>query len=133
MGALVPADGPAARGLVNALLGGTPYLSRALEQLEIALGGGDAECRGVIAAGSGFLLYGEVGGADGVIKVHWLIGDVGACVEELPPARLMVAEVSEDPIFAPAISALTAGGFVIEGGVDGYFSDRVGLTLLVKR
>lgn len=124
--AMAPADGPAAQALATSYLGGTVYLARALEQLD------DPECRGLVAS-NGFLLYGEVAGADDVIKVHWLIGDAGACVEELPPARLTVAEVSEDPIFAPAISALTAGGFVIEGGVDGYFSDRVGLALLVKR
>ena len=145
MRALSAHDAGAARALVQSAYGRTRHLARTLELVELALTGNDPESVGlacVVADDSlaGLLLYGTIGGAVGVIKVHALLGET---VEELASlidalrsvcdARMFVCELSDERTHALASRALASHGFMCEGRIADYFSEGVALDLLVLR
>ncbi|MEP6990145.1 MAG: hypothetical protein ABJA80_04375 [bacterium] len=145
--ALATTDETVAREQLDAMLGGSRYAARALEQLDVALAGGDPEYSGLVVVGpagetvAGLLLYGAVAGAAGVVRVHWLAGSSpDACVTlirclraSLPDARLLLCELADDEAFDAARAALAAAGFRREGRVPDFFADGVGLDLMVAR
>ena len=142
--ALAASDAEPARALVRAALDGTPYLKRTFEQLDVALGGDDPECVGMLAQSAqgavGVLLHGRVAGATRVEKVHVLIGDnaesLGFLLRALSAtsdARMIISELPGAKAFATATAALAANGFTREGSVEGFFSEGTALELLVWR
>src|SRR5256885_869732 len=72
--ALSPDDHVPARVLLMGALGVTPYIDRAMEVLQLAERGHDHEHRALVIARDGTVaalaLYGAVGGALGVSKIH---------------------------------------------------------------
>jgi len=147
--ALVPADAGVVRALVERALGGSRHASRAFEQLDVAITGADAECVALVLAEddqsslSGVVLFGPVAGANGVIRIHVLVGvDRDAMVmlvdglmlqPHVPAARMIVCEIADDTTCAMAASVLLACGFTRDGRVEDFFADGVSLDLLVRR
>lgn len=143
---LMPEHEPAARTLVAASLAGTRYLARTAEQLDAALRFEDPEYLAIVAEDDDELvalaLFGAVAGARGCTKLHALIGDDDA-LDGLADAvaqvcqdsgeRLAVCELTDDPVFATARSALLDAGFREEGRVYDYVADGVALLILVWR
>lgn len=145
---LTAADHGSARVLLLGAFGVTPYVDRAFEVLERAERGGDPEHRALIIERDGTVgaiaLYGNVAGAEAVMKIHVAalapgLGtrDVGARLFDATVARareervrLLVAEVPDDPAMSPLRALLAAGGFEEECRVPDYFRDGVALSLL---
>ena len=146
--ALSPDDHVAARVLLMGALGVTPYIDRAIEVLQLAERGHDAEHRAFVIARDGTVaalaLFGEVAGAMGVSKLHAAVvapsvsvADVGlrivnAVLDEArrDGARLVVAEVPDDPAVGQMRALLSSAGFEEEARVPDYYRDGVDLTLL---
>ena len=138
-----------ARKLVQRALGGSRHASRVFEQLDVAITGADTECMALVLAGHdqsplrGVVLFGLVAGANGVIKIHALVGvDRDAMVmlvdglmlqPQVRAARMIVCEIADDPTCAMAVSALLACRFTHEGRIDDFFADGVNLDLMVRR
>ena len=138
----------AARMLARAELAGTPYGEGPLETLERVLGtGGDDEARGFAAMRGGELvglaIYGLVAGTQGAAKLHLLLvtasarlAGVGhalcdAASEALRGhARLLVAELPDDPAAAAGRELLRRAGFCEEGRIPDFYRDGVALLLL---
>ena len=149
MRALEPADADAARALVTAALGSSRHASRVFEQLDVAITGADAECVALVLAEhdesptSGVVLFGPVAGANGVIRIHALVGvDHDAMVmlvdglmlqRQVRAARMVVCEIADDPSCAMAASVLFACAFTRDGRIEDFFADGVSLDLLVRR
>ena len=147
--ALEPEDAVVARKLVQRALGGSRHASRVFEQLDVAITGADAECVAFVLAEHdqsplrGVVLFGPVAGANGVIKIHALVGmDRDAMVilvdgltrePGVRAARMIVCEIADDPTCAMAASAMLACGFTRDGRVEDFFADGVNLDLLVRR
>ncbi len=141
MRAVVPGDAEPARALVLRQFGGTRYEARLLELLASALVGADD--RGVLALASGspvgIALYGDVAGTAGTLKIHLVSAVQPGALRVLlakalrTPARLVVAEVPEDDHFAPMDAILAAAGFRVDGRVDDWVADGVGMRLLSLR
>jgi L-amino acid N-acyltransferase YncA len=111
-------------------------------------GGHDEEHRALVIARDGTVaalaLFGAVAGASGVMKLHAAvlaptvtIDDVGeriiaAVIEaaHAEHARLLVAELADDPAMGQMRALLTSNGFEEEARVPDYFQDGVALTLL---
>ena len=145
---LLPDDAAAARALIAANIG-PRYRMRVVEQLDAALAGDDAECRGMVALQqavggvSGLLLAGVVAGAAGVVKLHALIGRdrpalltlldalVASCAERA--VRMIVCELADDPSLAMFQGVVLERGFAREGRLDDFFADGVALDLMVWR
>lgn len=143
-------DHVAARVLLMGALGVTPYVDRAMEVLQHAERGGghDEENRALVIARDGTVaalaLFGTVAGATGVMKVHAVVlapsvtpddvGEriIGAVVEEARTggARLIIAELPDDPVLGQMRALLTSNGFEEEARVPDYFRDGVALTVL---
>ena len=141
-------DGARVHALVLAAYGGTRHLVRMRELIELALAGSDPECLALAAAtddGSieGVLLYGTIGGAAGVVKVHAVIGidleALGALIDGVfgvaPPhtTRMFVCELAADIEQTHMAAALMAHGFTRETTVADYFAEGIGLEVLVLR
>lgn len=146
--ALVAADAASVRALVLDTYGASRQLVRVQELIELALGGGDPECLGLVATAddgtiAGVLLYGTIGGAAGVVRVHALAGVTPDTLTVLlervcdassaPGARMFICELSDDPEHAPATRALVSHGFTLEASIADYFADGFPLDLLVLR
>jgi ribosomal protein S18 acetylase RimI-like enzyme len=145
---LSPDDHVPARVLLMGTLGVTPYIDRALEVLELAERGHDDEHRALVIARdgtvAGLALFGAVAGAVGVSKLHAAVlapsvslGDVGerivsAVVETArrAGARLIIAELPDDPAIGQVRALLSSAGFEEEARVPDYYRDGVALALL---
>ena len=137
-----------ARVLLMGTLGVTPYIDRAMEVLQLAERGHDAEHRALVIARDGTVaalaLFGTVEGAIGVSKLHVAVvapsvsmHDVGerilrAVLDEArhDGARLVVAELPDDPAIGQLRALLASVGFEEEARVPDYYRDGVALTLL---
>lgn len=148
--ALSPDDHVAARVLLMGALGVTPYIDRAMEVLQLAERGGnhDEEHRALVIERDGTVaalaLFGSVAGAVGVKKLHAAViapsvsaADVGerivrAVLDEArnEGARLVVAEMPDDPVMGQVRALLTSAGFEEEARVPNFYRDGVALTLL---
>lgn len=140
-------DADTARAHVLRSLGGTVYASRIFEQLDVAIGGDDDECRALVATSGGEIrcvaLAGVVAGARHVVKLHALIGDdrdslvlVARAVVDgsaRAGARLIVCEVADDAPFSASTHALREAGFAEEGRVADFVRDGMAMLILVWR
>src|SRR5690349_15424640 len=141
--ALSPDDHVAARVLLMGALGVTPYIDRAMEILQLAERGGghdDEHCAlvierdGTVAA---LALFGAVAGAVGVKKLHVAVlapsvsaEDVGqrilrAVFDEArgQGARLIVAELPDDPAMGQVRALLATEGFAEEARVPDFYRE----------
>lgn len=143
-------DHVAARMLLTGRLGVTPYIDRAMEVLQLAerSAGQDEEHRALVIERDGTVaalaLYGAVAGAIGVQKIYAVVlapsvsaADVGqrivrAVLDEARGngARLVVAELPDDPAIGQLRALLAAEGFAEEARVPDFYRDGVALTLL---
>jgi hypothetical protein len=143
--ALQPDDAGAARALVLAQFSATKYESRIREQLEIALRGDDAECRGIVAVRPGearvraLALSGTIAGAPEVVNLHALVGDdrdgmrmLAVAVRDAD-ARLIVCEMPDDAPFNVTVQVLRELGYEQEGRVADFVRDGVDLILFTWR
>ncbi|HEU4563549.1 MAG TPA: GNAT family N-acetyltransferase [Gemmatimonadaceae bacterium] len=148
-----PSAGDAAAGLalVTAAVDGTPYAPHLLDLAREALTGGSAESRALAAehAGEmvGVVVFGEVAGAVGAGKVHLAVVTalarlrgvatllLDAAVAEMAErgARLVIAELPDDPRVAPGAALMRSGGFAEEGRVPDFYADGIALVILVRR
>lgn len=139
--ALRGSDVPAARALVSAQFAGTPYEARLLEQLELATNGNDQECRALVVGDElrGLALFGTVAGANGVVKLHALVGHDGSAVRSLATAvrdtdaRLIICEIADDAPFGVTAQILPELGFEEAGRVADFFRDGVDLVVFSSR
>ena len=143
--ALQPADAGAARALVVAQFSGTRYESRLLEQLAHARRGDDPECRAMVAIAPGdqhlhgLMLFGTVSGAQGVAKIHALVGEDRDAQRTLAGsvrdagARMVICEVGDDAPWLVTVEVLRELGFAEEGRVADFFRDGVALRVLTWR
>jgi hypothetical protein len=146
--ALTAQDGVAARALVHAVYAGTRHLMRTLELIDLSLTGEDPECLGLACAADdgvleGIVLYGSIGGAAGVVRLHALFGHgadrlaalIGgvATVDSARDARMFMCELSDAPEHALASNALASRGFTVEARIAEYFADGLALDVLVLR
>jgi hypothetical protein len=143
--ALQPDDAGAARAVVSVQLAGTLYETRVLEQLDVAIGGNDAECRGIVAFEAreavvvGLVLFGIVAGARGVVKVHALLGNDRVALRALATAvcnadvRMVVCEIADEPRFGVTVQLLRELGYTEEGRVADFIRDGVALLRLTWR
>lgn len=129
-------------------LGVTPYIDRAMEVLQLAERGQDDEHRALVIARDGTVaalaLFGVVAGAVGVRKLHAAIvapsvslGDVGRRIMDAvlddarrEGARLVVAELADDPALGQTRALLTSVGFDEEARVPDFYRSGVALALL---
>ena len=145
--ALAPDDHVGARVLLMGALGVTPYVDRAMEVLELAERGRDDEHRALVIARDGTVaamaLFGAVAGALGVVKIHAALlapgvgADVGArllgAVAEAARqdgARMLFAELPDDPAIGSIRTLLAAAGFREEARVPDFYRDGIALSLL---
>jgi hypothetical protein len=146
---LEPDDAVGARALMQSVLGASPYADRLSEVLSLAERGHgrDREHRALIIARDGVVaglaLFGEVAGAEGVVRVHAaLLRDgpeveavgqrlVDALVHEAGAgsARLIVAELPDEPAFAPMMGLLLMNDFAEEARIPDFFRDGVSLVV----
>ena len=145
--ALRNADAAAARRLLLAELGGTPYAEPALAGLGFALREATGEAAGLVADRSGEVVgvavFGEIAGAIGAGRLHYVTAagalpdGVGrrlceAALAELADrgARFVLAELPDDTLLTPMRELLQRCGFSEEARVPDYFSDGIALTFL---
>lgn len=116
--------------------------------LELAFEGRESESRALIAerAGDvvGFALFGEVAGAVGTGRMHFITVSAGARLHNIGTglcelavadlagrgARAVFAEVPDDPRLTSGLALLTRCGFREEARVADYCRDGVALLLL---
>lgn len=145
---LGPADAVAARALVYAALGVTPYVDRVVELLDQAARGADPEARALVIERdgtiAGLVIFGLVAGASGAARLHALVLDRGVTADDVggrltsaaaaaaaaAGARLLVAEVPDDPAIGQVPAVLLRNGFREEARVPDFFRDGVALTFL---
>jgi ribosomal protein S18 acetylase RimI-like enzyme len=143
-------DRPAMRALVEHDLAETPYATVAEYFLRLANDGAANESRAIVAerAGEvvGFALFGEVAGAIGTGRMHFVsvtasarlhaigVGLCEAAVADLASkgARLIVAEVPDEPLLSPGRALLARCGFVETARVPDYFRDNTDLVVLLR-
>ena len=145
---LGPDDAVAARALVYATLGVTPYVDRVVEVLDQAARGGDPEARALVVERdgtiAGLVIFGFVAGASGTARLHALVLDRGVTPDDVggrltsaaaataaaAGARLLVAEIPDDPALGQVPAVLLRNGFREEARVPDFFRDGVALTFL---
>jgi L-amino acid N-acyltransferase YncA len=141
-------DAVAARALVYAALGVTPYVDRAIELLDEAARGNGSEARALVIERDGTLaglvLFGEVAGTQGAAKLHALLLDRGVNADDVggrliqaavsdaaaAGARLLVAELPDDPAMGVVPSVLLHNGFREEARIPDFFRDGVALVFM---
>jgi hypothetical protein len=145
---LRPDDTVAARALVYAALGVTPYVDRVVELLDQAARGGDPEARALVIERdgtiAGLVIFGLVAGTSGAARLHALVLNRGVSADDIGGrltsaaataaasggARLLIAEVPDDPALGQVPAVLLRNGFREEGRVPDFFRDGVALTFL---
>jgi hypothetical protein len=143
-----PEDAAAARTLVDATLGATPYVDRIVELLDVAARGIDPEVRALVidrgATIVGLVIFGLVAGTNGAAKLHALVLDRGMDAHDIggrlidaaataaaaSGARLLVAEMPDDAALGVVSQVLLRNGFEEEARVPHFFRDGVALTFL---
>ena len=146
----IEADREAMRTLVDEDLAGTPYG----EVLSFFLGlmeGSHTESRAVVAEHRGefvgYALFGEVAGAVGTGRIHfigtttraaldtWGVELCEAAVDEMVARgdRLIIAELPDEPVLAGKHALLSRCGFEVVARVRDYYRDGVDLVLLQRR
>ena len=118
--------------LVERQFAGTRYLARLLEL---------CESERVVTVDGGAAVFGEVAGANGVVKLHTLIGEDGGALRaaiarfgtESSAARLVVCEIPDDVVFTAAAEALLESGFVEESRAEGLVAEGIAMRFLVRR
>jgi hypothetical protein len=146
--ALNASDAVPARALVYAVLGMTPYVDRVVEQLDDAARGNDPEARAIVierdGTMAGLAIYGLVAGTIGAAKLHALVldravsaDDVGgrltiaaSAAATLLGARLIIAELPDDPALGAVPAVLLRNGFREEARIADFFREGVSLTVL---
>jgi hypothetical protein len=146
--ALRPDDAGAARSLVYAVLGVTPYVDRVVELLDQAARGGDPEARALVIERDGTIaglaIFGLVAGAPGAAKLHALVLDRGVGPDDVggrladaaaagaiaSGARLLLAEIPDDPALGGVPTVLLRHGFREEARIADFFRDGVALAFL---
>jgi hypothetical protein len=146
--ALAATDADRVRALARSVFDGTRHVRRTLELVELALTESDAECLGLVVAGvdgvvQGFVIYGPVDGAAGVMRVTALVGRSEDALDALlgrlrlldavREARMFFCELSDEPVHAPAFTALVTAGFTREDRIADYLADGIALDILVLR
>lgn len=143
---IAPEDNSGAHQLLVSRLGVTPYIDRAVEILNVAESGGDAEHRAYVVARdrtvAGLALFGMIAGTEAGFRLHVLVveskeGDVGARLLEAvigavgdSQGRFLVAELADEPALAATIGLLRENGFDEAGRIPDYFRDGVPLVIL---
>ncbi|HEX5073636.1 MAG TPA: GNAT family N-acetyltransferase [Gemmatimonadaceae bacterium] len=143
-------DLAAMRAFVEQDLAATPYRTVADYFLRLASDGAASEARAIVSeyAGAvvGFALFGEVAGAIGTGRVHFVsvtsamrLHAIGAALCEAAVgdlaangARLVVAEVPDELSFLPGRKLLARCGFVEIGRVADYVRDSTDLVVLAR-
>ena len=111
----------------NDAFSGTRYETRIRELLE------DPECT-VFDEPDALLIYSPIAGALDVIKLHLLAGaGASRLLARIPRARLIVAEVPDDPPFATMRAILVANGYREEGRIADFVADGIALSILTRR
>jgi L-amino acid N-acyltransferase YncA len=146
--ALIADDAVAARALVYAALGVTPYVDRAIELLDEAARRNGSEARALVIERDGTLaglvLFGDVAGTQGAAKLHALVLDRGVNADDVggrliqaavsdaaaAGARLLVAELPDDPAMGVVPSVLLHNGFREEARIPDFFRDGVALIFM---
>lgn len=146
----VDGDREVMRAFVEQDLAGTPYGALVEYFLRLASEGAANESRAIVAerAGAvvGFILFGEVAGATGTGRVHFVsvtssarLARVGTGLCEAAVAdlrskggRLVIAEAPDEPSVLPARTLLDRCGFVEIGRVADYFRDNTDLVVLAR-
>lgn len=141
-------DAEPVRALVWAALGVTPYVDRAMELLESAERG-DPDSRALLIERDGTVaalaLYGPIAGtantwrlSAALVAPQLDVADVGRAIVDavvgrvrVQGARLLVAELADDPALGRSLALLQANGFREEGRVRDFF--RAGVALLFLR
>ncbi len=129
---------------------GTPYVEVPRYFLRLALEGRTAESRGIVADRDGemlgFALYGDVAGAVGTGRIHFIgvtassrLNAVGvslcdAAVDDLAAcgARIVVAELPDDPLLVSGRALFARCGFTEVGRVPDYYRDGIALIILAR-
>ena len=145
----VEADRDAVWSLV-AHMSHTPYAELLAYFLPRAFEANSHETRAIVAKGdgavAGFVLFGEVAGAIGTGRVHFVAVNatvrrraIGSSLCDAAVAdfasqgvRLVVSEVPDDETSAAGRALLTCCGFVEVGRVPAYYRDAVDLLLLQR-
>ena len=143
-------DRAAMRALVEHDLAGTPYVTVAEYFLNLASDGDANESRAIVAERTGevvgFALFGEVAGAIGTGRVHFVsvtasarlhaigVGLCEAAVADLASkgTRLIVAEIPDDPLLSPGRALFARCGFAEAARVANYYRDNTDLVVLLR-
>jgi hypothetical protein len=139
----------AARALVYAALSVTPYVDRVVELLDqAARGDHDPEVRAIVIERDGTIaglaIFGLVAGTRGAARLHALVLNRGVSADDVggrltnaaaaaaagSGARLLLAEVPDDPALGPVPAVLLRNGFREEARVPDFFRDGVALAFL---
>ena len=142
------------RGVIRAFverdLAGTPYATVVEYFLRLASVDPGTESRVIVAERGGvvvgFVVFGEVAGAIGTGRVHFVsvttsarsqgvgVGLCEAAVADLSAneARVVVAEVPDEPSFLPGRTLFTRCGFVEIARVADYVRDGTDLVVLAR-
>jgi len=144
------ADGPALRGLIELDVGAMPYAAIPTYFLGLAFEGRSTESRAVVAERGGeilgFALFGEIAGAIGAGRLHFIsvtaaarLRAIGARLCEAAVAdlrshgaRLVIAEVPAHPALASGLALLARSGFAETARVADYYKDGIDLVLLQR-
>ena len=148
---LVDADRGAMEALISDVAAGTSYDELPRYFLRLALEGRTAESRGIVAERNGemlgFALFGDVAGAIGTARVHFVgvtaglrLNSVGAglcecAVADLRAAgaRMVIAELPDDRLLAGGRALLARCGFAEVGRVPDYYRDGIALVILARQ
>ena len=146
----VHADRAAMLELLQHDVAGTPYAAVVEYFLRLASEGGERESRALVAERGGdivgFALFGEVAGAVRTGRMHFVsvtasarlhaigIGLCEAAVADLVStgARLVIAEVPDEPLLSPGRALLARCGFSETARVADYYRDGVDLIILQR-
>lgn len=146
----VDTDRAAMRGLIDHDVAGTPYATVVEYFLRLAADGNENESRAIVAERAGEIvglgLFGEVAGAIQAGRVHFVsvtasarlhaigIGLCEAAVADLVSAgaRLVIAELPDEPLLSPGRALLARCGFSETARVADYFRDGVDLIILQR-
>lgn len=146
----VASDRAAIDEAVERDLGRSPYISVPAYAIRMAFQGRPSESRALIAHhdGSmmGFAVFGEVAGAVGTGRLHFVsvipnarrrsigVGLCEAAVAELALRgdRVVVTEIPNAPLFATGRALLARCGFVETARVADYYADDVDLLVLQR-